>query len=215
MMALAGEQQLRDGLARLGIEASAAQIAALLGYVALLAKWNKVYNLTAIKDPAQMITHHLLDSLAVLPYIRGARVVDVGTGAGLPGIPLAIMRPGLEFVLLDSNNKKTRFVTQVTIELGLKNVTAENTRAETYRPAAGFDTVISRAFASLRDMLGMCAGLCAPHGVFLAMKGAYPEDELADLPPGFEVRGAHRLDVPGLDAERHVVVLGAGPSGKV
>lgn len=200
---------LRAGLARLHLPAEAGQVADLLRLLALIGKWNKVYNLTAIKDPREMLTHHLLDSLAVLPYLHGRRIIDVGTGAGLPGIPLAIMSPQREFVLLDANNKKTRFITQAVIELGLQNVTVQNLRVEEYRPGAPFDTVVSRAFASLADMVRWTRGLCAPDGVFLAMKGQVPMEEISELPAGFRVKEIAALSVPGLEAERHAVIIAA------
>ncbi len=200
---------LRAGLARLHLPAEEGQIAALLRLLALIGKWNKVYNLTAIKDPREMLTHHLLDSLAVLPYLHGRRIIDVGTGAGLPGLPLAIMSPQREFVLLDSNNKKTRFVTQAVIELGLQNVTVQNLRVEEYRPAALFDTVVSRAFASLAEMVRLTQALRAPDGVFLAMKGQAPAEEISELPAGFKIQEIAALTVPGLEAERHAVVIAA------
>lgn len=201
---------LKAGLARLHLPAEAGQVADLLRLLALIGKWNKVYNLTAIKDPGEMLTHHLLDSLAVLPYLHGRRIIDVGTGAGLPGIPLAIMSPQREFVLLDANNKKTRFITQAVIELGLKNVTVQNLRVEEYRPGAPFDTVVSRAFASLADMVRWTRALCAPDGVFLAMKGQVPMEEISELPAGFRVKEIAALSVPGLEAERHAVIIAAG-----
>ncbi|MEW5756875.1 MAG: 16S rRNA (guanine(527)-N(7))-methyltransferase RsmG [Pseudomonadota bacterium] len=200
---------LKAGLARLHLSAEEGQVAGLLRLLALIGKWNKVYNLTAIKDPREMLTHHLLDSLAVLPYLHGRRIIDVGTGAGLPGIPLAIMSPQREFVLLDSNNKKTRFVTQAVIELGLKNVTVQNLRVEEYRPGAPFDTVVSRAFASLAEMVQWTQALRAPQGVFLAMKGQLSAEELAALPAGFKIKEIAALQVPGLEAERHAIIIAA------
>jgi len=205
-------ERLQQGMAQLGLTASEAQLDSLLHYLALLTKWNKVYNLTAIIDPKQMVTHHLLDSLAILSYLAGRRIIDVGCGAGLPGIPLAIMAPDRQFVLLDSNNKKTRFVTQAVIELKLKNVTVQNSRVERYQPEALFDTVVSRAFASLRDMLQWCGPLCTKQGIFLAMKGVSPQDELAELPGQYQVVADHSITVPGLDAERHAVILRAKPA---
>ncbi len=173
----------------------------------MLLKWNKVYNLTAITAPQKIITHHLLDSLAVLPYVQGDNVIDVGCGGGLPGIMLAIMLPEKQFVLLDSNSKKTRFVKQVVIELRLKNVTVEHCRVEQYQPVHLFDVVLSRAFASLPDMLVWCAHLRNKDGIFLAMKGTSPQQEREQLPDGFRILGQHQLTVPGLDAERHVVLI--------
>lgn len=179
----------------------------MLRYVELLQRWNQAYNLTAIRDPAEMVGKHLLDSLAILPFIDIGPVADVGTGAGLPGIPLAVARPDLKFTLLDSNGKKIRFVTQAVAELKLANVFALQVRAERYRPPAPFARVVSRAFASLKDFAELCGGLLAPGGRLLAMKGAPPQQELADLPAGFHVMAVHALQVPGLDAERCLVEI--------
>jgi 16S rRNA (guanine527-N7)-methyltransferase len=191
----------------MAITCTPAQQAQLLDYVALLAKWNQVYNLTAGRDPLEMVGRHLLDSLSVLPYLEGRRVLDVGTGAGLPGIPLAVLCPEREFVLLDSNGKKTRFVQQAVAELGLRNVTVVHSRAEDFRADPGFDVVVSRAFAAIADMLTAAGGLCAPGGVILAMKGAHPAAELAALPPGYTLAGVHRLSVPDVHEERHLVCV--------
>lgn len=192
----------------MGLPLSTAVQEKLLAYVGLLAKWNRVYNLTAVRDPAEMVTRHLLDSLSVAPYLRGSRVLDVGSGAGLPGIPLALAKPEWEFVLLDSNRKKTRFITQSCIELGLTNVRVESARIEDYTPKVLFDSVISRAFSELSAMLAATGRLCQPEGIMLAMKGEYPGAELASVPPGFVVQGVEVLQVPGLDAQRHVVRIG-------
>ncbi len=200
-------EQLQKGCDQLGLAVNEAQMDALLQYQATMLKWNRVYNLTAITDPRQMVTHHLLDSLAVLPYIKGERIIDVGTGGGLPGIVLAIMYPDKQFVLLDSNSKKTRFVTQAMIELKLKNVEVMHCRVEQYQPEQGFDTVVSRAFASIQDMLHWCAHLRANDGIFLAMKGVSPDEELAHMPTEFRLIEQCELMVPGLDAERHVVLI--------
>ena len=175
------ESRLSAGLQALSLECTSIQQQQLLDFVRLLAKWNKVYNLTAVRDPEEMVTRHLLDSLAVLPYVQGSRVLDVGTGAGLPGIPLAIACPEREFTLLDSNSKKTRFVQQAVNELGLGNVRVVHARCEDFHPEQGFDVVLSRAFASIADMLASSGRHCAPHGRILAMKGADPADELMDL----------------------------------
>jgi 16S rRNA (guanine527-N7)-methyltransferase len=201
------EQRLSRGLHALHLELPEAARAKLLDYLRLLEKWNRAYNLTAVRDPDEMVTRHLLDSLAVAPHLAGPRVLDVGTGAGLPGIPLAIALPALDFTLLDSNAKKTRFVTQAAAELGLANVRVVQARAEDFRPAAPFDTVVARAFASIPDMLAACAHLCAPQGRLLAMKGKLPESELAALPAGIRLVESLRLAVPGLGAQRHLVVL--------
>ena len=179
----------------------------LLAFVRLLAKWNAAYNLTAVRDPEEMITRHLLDSLVLLPYLQGPRVLDIGTGPGLPGIPLAVSRPDYYFTLLDANAKKTRFVTQAVGELGLKNVEVVQARVENYRPEQKFDTLVARAFSSIADMLNNAQHLCAPGGRFLAMKGVYPEEELAAIPADFAVSEVVVLKVPGLDAARHLAII--------
>lgn len=201
------ESVLSAGLAALGLECPGERRQQLLDYVGLLAKWNRVYNLTAVRDPEEMVTRHLLDSLVVLPYLRGERVLDVGTGAGLPGIPLAIMSPEREFVLLDSNSKKTRFVQQVITELGLVNAQVVHARVEQYRPERPFDVVISRAFATVADMLAGAGRHCAAGGAILAMKGADPAAELQDVGPDFAVERVVALSVPGLDEARHLACL--------
>ena len=200
-------EALDAGLEALGLPLAGAQRAGLLAYVALLAKWNRAYNLTAVREPREMVSRHLLDSLAVAPHLSGTRLVDVGSGAGLPGIPLALACPERTVVLLDSNGKKTRFMTQAAAELGLGNVSVVHSRVEAYAPEPRFDLVISRAFASLADMLRTTAHLVTAQGRFLAMKGAYPAAELEALPEGFVLEEAIRLRVPGLDAERHLIAL--------
>lgn len=199
-------RRLAEGLAALPLALDTRATHRLLDYLQLLAKWNTAFNLTAIRDPEEMVTRHLLDSLAILPWLQGPRVLDVGSGAGLPGIPLAIARPDLAFTLLDANAKKTRFITQAVGELGLKNVEVVQNRAENYRPSATFDTLVSRAFASIADMLAATRHLCAPHGRFLAMKGVYPEEELAAVPAEMATETV-ALRVPGLAAARHLVIL--------
>ena len=179
----------------------------LLALVGLLHKWNKAYNLTSVRDPMEMLVRHILDSLVVSPWLEGERLIDVGTGPGLPGLPLAIINPDKQFFLLDSLGKRIRFIRQVILELGLKNVTPIQSRVEEFLPEQGFDGVLSRAFASLTDMLNWCHHLPAPHGAFLALKGLYPEDELAALPKGFVMVSSHPLHVPELDGERHLIVL--------
>lgn len=198
---------LARGLRELDVDCSPAQQKQLLDYVRLLAKWNKVYNLTAVREPDEMVTRHVLDSLALLPYLGGDRLLDVGTGAGLPGIPLAIVCPQRQFVLLDSNSKKTRFVLQAVTELGLGNVQVVQSRVQDLEPEALFDVVVSRAFASITDMLSHAGRLCAPRGIILAMKGADPARELIDIPQGYTVEAVHPLMVPGLDEARHVVCV--------
>ena len=194
---------LDAGLAELGLVLAPSQRQALLDFADLLRRWNRVYNLTAVDDPQAIVTRHLLDSLAVQPYLHGRRLVDVGSGAGLPGIPLAIADPGIEVTLLDAAAKRVRFVRQVLIELRLGNARALQARAEAH--AERYDCVVSRAFAGLSDMLTTCRQLVAPDGVILAMKGQRPGEELERLPPGFRVVAVETLAVPGLDAERHLV----------
>eukprot|EP01155_Anaeramoeba_flamelloides_P019701 Anaeramoba_flamelloidesa575714_14.p2 GENE.a575714_14~~a575714_14.p2 ORF type:complete len:208 (+),score=18.89 a575714_14:81-704(+) len=198
---------LLRGLKPLQIELDDSQIERLLTYHQMLVKWNKAYNLTAVRDPAQMISRHLVDSLSVLPWIGEGRLLDVGSGPGLPGIPLAICRPDLQVTTLDSNGKKTRFQVQVKAELGLDNLSVINGRVEGVE-AEPFDMVISRAFASIADMLNLSGHLATDQGVFLAMKGLYPEAEIEQMPAGFELRETHRLQLPDTDGERHLLILG-------
>ncbi len=201
-------QQLTRGLASLHLNLTADQQAKLLIYVQLLDKWNRIYNLTAVRNPRDMITRHLLDSLAVIPFIKGPRVLDVGTGAGLPGIPLAISLPHLDFVLLDSVAKKTRFVVQAVSELGLSNVAVKTQRVEMYSSLGLFDTVVSRAFSSIAEFITVAGPLCRRNeGTLLAMKGRDPQNELSTLPSGYRLKSIMRLAVPGLDEDRHVVQL--------
>jgi 16S rRNA (guanine527-N7)-methyltransferase len=198
-------QRLEAGLQAQGLALGPEVQARLLEFIALLARWNRAYNLTAVREPAQMLTKHLLDSLSLLPYLEGERVLDVGSGGGLPGIPLALAAPGRQFVLLDSNSKKTRFLTQAKAELGLDNVTVVHSRLERYQTGQLFDTVTSRAFSTLETLCRDARHLLAPHGVILAMKGEYPLAELEALPPGFALRDVLPLTVAGLKAQRHVV----------
>lgn len=176
-------------------------------YVELLLKWNKAFNLTAITSLDDIGSKHIADSLAVADYIHGQSIIDVGTGAGLPGIPLAMALPEKQFTLLDSNGKKIRFLKQVVQALNLKNVTPIHARVEDFQPESGFDMVISRAFASICDMLHGSSHLACDHGRFLAMKGMKPKQELEQLPPEFTVVNIHMLNVPGLTAERCLVEI--------
>lgn len=206
----ARDVDLAEGAQALGVALDATQRSQLAAYLALLARWNQTYNLTAIRDPQRMVTHHLLDALAVAPHLpgrAGLRILDVGSGGGVPGIPLAIARPDAHVAMIDGNGKKVAFLTQAAIEIPLRNVESHAVRVEDYAPAAPFDVVISRAFADLATFAEGGARHLAPGGVLLAMKGALPHDELATLPPRFVVRSAPALVVPGLDAERHLVVL--------
>jgi 16S rRNA (guanine527-N7)-methyltransferase len=205
---MSSAEQLARGLAALGVDLPAPTQVKLLAFAALLGKWNKVYNLTALRGETQVISHHLLDSLAVLPHLGAAkRLADIGSGGGLPGIPLAIARPDCAFTLLDANAKKTRFVTQAVGELALKNVDVVQARVENYRPVEKFDTLVTRAFSSIADMLNNAQHLCAPGGRFLAMKGVYPEEELAAIPAAYAVSEVVALKVPGLDAARHLAII--------
>jgi len=197
-------QKLADGCEALGLQLTPEILDRLLEYLALLIKWNNAYNLTAVRDPGEMVTRHLLDSLAVAPHLTGQRIIDVGTGAGLPGIPLALLFPQRQFVLLDSNGKKTRFLVQVKATLGLDNVTVVHSRVEEYRPSEPFDTVIARAFAALTDILALCHHLLAAGGTVLAMKGGATEAEA--VPAGFRLAEIITLKVPGLMHEqRHLI----------
>ncbi len=198
--------QLAEGWAALGLDLNGDQQQKLLEYLDLLARWNKTYNLTAVRDPAQMVTKHLLDSLAIAPFLKGERFIDVGTGGGLPGVPLAVLFPEREFHLLDGNGKKARFLFQVKTSLGLANMTVHHARAETFT-APPFDAVLTRAFASLAEMVEHCRHLLKGDGRFLAMKGMYPEEELAAVAGICTVSAVHKLDVPGLGDARHLVEL--------
>ncbi|MFU8838287.1 MAG: 16S rRNA (guanine(527)-N(7))-methyltransferase RsmG [Thiohalomonadaceae bacterium] len=198
--------RLEEGIRHLELALPEGTVDALLVYLAMLIKWNKAFNLTAVRTPGEMVTRHLLDSLAVVPHLHGQRIIDVGSGAGLPGIPLALAFPQREFVLLDSNSKKTRFLTQVRAELGLANLSVVHGRVEDYHPSPGFDCVISRAYASIADILSSSGHLLDEHGEFLAMKGGLPEQELAALPSRWRVQELLPLQVPGLEQEqRHLL----------
>ncbi len=204
------EAALSAGVRALGLEIDAATQGRLLTYVALLEKWNRTYNLTAIREPERMVSHHLLDSLAVLPYFPEAavlRIVDIGSGGGLPGIPIALARPAWSVVLVDSSQKKAAFLRQARAELHLSNVEVVATRVEDYQPPSPFDVAVSRAYADLDRFAGDAGRITKPTGRWLAMKGTYPADELARLPEGVRAVAARRLDVPGLGAERHVVIM--------
>jgi len=201
---------LSEGIRSLGLSLSRESCAKLRDYVALLAKWNRTYNLTGIREPARMVTHHLLDALAVLPHmppLTSAHVLDVGAGGGVPGIPLAIARPDWNVVLVDANQKKVAFLTQAAIELPLGNVRAIAARVEDLTIEPRFEVVIARAFADLGTFATVSAKHLAPDGKLYAMKGALPEAEIAALPPTIEVVATIPLHVPGLDAERHLIVM--------
>lgn len=201
------KQKLQDGLQTLGLELSTPQQLLLLEYVSLLKKWNSTYNLTALRDEATMISHHVLDSLTLLPYVKDAKtLMDVGSGGGMPGIPTAICRPDLQITLLDSNTKKTTFLQQAVIELGLSNVTVASGRVEAMHDKK-VDVVTSRAFAELADFIALTKHLLNENGYWAAMKGVYPYEELEHVPADVEVVRVDKLDVPQLDAERHMVVM--------
>ena len=190
------------GLTDLRVSLTDQQIDALLSFIQLITKWNKAYNLTAVRDPLEMVALHLLDSLAILPHVKPPRLADIGTGAGLPGIPLAICMPDCHFTLVDSNSKKTRFVQQAVLELKLKNVEVLHSRVELLKPEHLFTTVMSRAFANMNDILQLTTHLLADDGILLAMKGLVPEQELAQLNTNHTVIP---LKVPGIEAERCLI----------
>lgn len=179
----------------------------LVGYVEMLHKWNKAYNLTSVRDPEQMLIRHIMDSIVVEPHLQGSRFIDVGTGPGLPGVPLAIVRPDAHFTLLDSLGKRIRFLKQVQHELKLVNIEPVQSRVEDFPAEPPFDGVISRAFASLNDMLNWCHHLPGEKGQFYALKGVVPDDELATLPAGFAVDRVVKLAFPQLEGERHLIVV--------
>jgi 16S rRNA (guanine527-N7)-methyltransferase len=200
---------LERGLEQLALALPASASEQLLQYLALLDKWNRIYNLTAIRDPLGMVSHHLLDSLAALPHLplaAAARVADAGSGAGLPGIPLALARPQWQVALIEANQKKAAFLRQARIELELANVEVHEGRIEAWRPADRFGLVISRAFTRLADFVATCRHLVAPRGVLAAMKGKHPRAELADLPADVQCKAVIALGVPFLEAERHLVL---------
>ncbi|TCP12995.1 16S rRNA m(7)G-527 methyltransferase [Crenobacter luteus] len=194
------------GVAALGLSLSDSQLEQLGAYLALLAKWNQTYNLTAVRDTDRMVSYHLLDSLSLVPHLAGGtRLLDVGSGGGMPGIPAAIARPDLKVVLLDANHKKTTFLRQAVIELKLPNVEVVTERVEAYRPEEKFDRLTSRAFAELAEFVKLTPHLLAEGGQYVAMKGVYPYEEIAQLPATVRVAEVLPVTVPGLDAERHLV----------
>ncbi|MET3130218.1 16S rRNA (guanine527-N7)-methyltransferase [Oxalobacteraceae bacterium GrIS 1.11] len=206
-------QILEKGIAELGLDLSQAQVGQLLDYLALLAKWNAVYNLTSVRDPLQMVTQHVLDSLAAVPAFAGAaNVLDVGAGGGLPGMVLAIARPDMKVSLIDTVHKKTAFLTQVKAELGLGNVTVYTMRVEQLQVEPKFDVITSRAFADLSDFVNWSGHALAEGGQFIALKGVAPPDERERLPAQWQVTQLRPLRVPGLDAERHLVFIAKSAS---
>ena len=214
------QQELESGIESLGLACSSVQTNLLLKYLEMLERWNKAFNLTAIRDPLQMVRLHLLDSLAIHPYIQGVKnIIDVGTGPGLPGIPLAILNPHINFTLLDSNGKKTRFLFQAINDLALPNALEINQRVEVYQPdqqfdivvsrafSSLFDIVVSRAFSSLFDMLSQCDHLVSKKGCFLAMKGKKPDSELSMITKAYKVVDLSEVKVPQVDSERHLIKI--------
>jgi len=203
-------RRLVAGLSTLGLAVDETAVERLFDYVELLERWNATYNLTAVRDPAEMVTRHLLDSLAVAPHVAGATLADLGSGAGLPGIPLAIIAPEREVLLVDSNGKKARFLREAVRRLGLARVSVAESRVENV--SGTFDCITARAFASLAEMLATGGHLLAPDGTWLALKGRFPQDELTAVPAEFRVEDVIALRVPGLDADRHLVVIRRQPS---
>ena len=199
--------QLAHGLDALAFPAVTEVQKKLLDYVALIEKWNRVYNLTAVREPEKMLFHHILDSLAVAPHVNGGFILDVGSGAGLPGIPLALVRPLSNVTLLESSHKKSAFLKQAVIELELANVEVVTSRVETWDAPRSFDVVITRAFSDLAEFVSLAGRHCARNGVLAAMKGVYPYEELLQLPPEYRVEGVIPVAVPGLRAERHLVCI--------
>jgi 16S rRNA (guanine527-N7)-methyltransferase len=200
--------QLQQGLIALGLTLARDTQQRLLDYIALIEKWNRTYNLTAIREPAKMVSHHLLDSLAVASHLHAQRLLDVGSGAGLPGIPLALADPAMHVTLLDSNHKKVAFLNQAIIELKMKNAEVCGERVESWQTQNKFDVIISRAFSDMGEFVRITQHLLAPGGVFAAMKGLHPYEEIEKLPSDFIVRRVLPLAVPGLEGARHLVLIG-------
>jgi 16S rRNA (guanine527-N7)-methyltransferase len=205
------ENRLVSGATCLGLSLTASQTNKLLDYLFLIQKWNRAYNLTAIREPEEMLNLHLLDSLSICSLVsqraQGNRLLDVGTGAGLPGVVLAILNPDFQIALLDTNGKKCRFLNQVRIELGLKNIEVIHERVEKYQPQTHFDVILSRAFATLKDMTDNAVHLLTDGGRFLAMKGRYPQQELDELDQQFSFEKAYPLQIPGLEVERFLIEI--------
>ena len=200
--------QLDELIAQTDLEVSPRQREQLVGYVEMLNKWNKAYNLTSVRDPQEMLVKHIMDSIIVSTHLQGERFIDVGTGPGLPGIPLSIMNPDKTFMLLDSLGKRIRFIKQVLHELKIENVTPIQSRVEEFQPEEKFDAVLSRAFASMIDMVSWCHHLPKEQsGLFLALKGQLPQSEIEELPEWCSVTDIKALNVPQLEGERHLVIL--------
>lgn len=204
-MSLAAE--LAQGVAQLGLTLPPQTQQRLLDYLVLLRKWNRVYNLTAVREAPRMVSHHLLDCLALVPHVSAATILDVGSGAGLPGIPLALALPRVQVTLLESNHKKAAFLRQAAIELKLANAEVVCERVEAWRPARQFELVVSRAFSDLPEFAALAGRLVDAGGELAAMKGVYPYEELAELPAAFKLKRVVPLTVPGLRAQRHLVLL--------
>ena len=202
--------QLKRGLIALGLTLDRDTQQRLLDYIALIEKWNRVHNLTAIREPDKMVSHHLLDSLAVAPHLHAKRLLDVGSGAGLPGIPLAIANPDTQVTLLDSNHKKAAFLNQAVMELKLKNAGVCSERVESWQTPDKFDVIISRAFSDMGEFVQVTRHLLATGGIFAAMKGLHPYEEIEKLPTDCKVLNVLPLAVPGLDGARHLVLIGLG-----
>ena len=200
-------RRLEKGAAELGLALGRGDRSKLLQHLALLEKWNQAYNLTAIRDSGKMVSGHLLDCLAVIPYLTASRMLDAGSGAGFPGIPVAVARPDIQVALLDSSQKKAAFLRQALADLQLKNATVVCERVEAWHAAEKFDFIISRAFAEIAQFIALTKHLLAPRGMFAAMKGVYPFEEIEGLPPDFRVRQVHAFAVPGLESERHLVLI--------
>lgn len=204
--------RIREGAAEQGVALTPGQIQELADFLALMAQWNRVFNLSAVRDPDQMVPRHILDSLSVCPYVEGSPVLDMGTGAGLPGVPLAIAFPQRRFVLLDSNGRKLRFVRQALLDLGLENVQVIQARIEAYRPEEKFATIVSRAVGSAVELLALARPFLTYNGRLLLMKGRYPEADLAELERSGAHYRVHPLQVPFLDGERHLIEIRPGGS---
>ena len=209
------QSQLAQGLADMQLTLDETARSKLLAFLALLNKWNRAYNLTAVRDTKQMVSRQLLDSLSILPFVTTEHLLDVGAGGGLPGIPLAIVRPQSRFTLLDSNSKKTRFLTQCVLELGLSNVEIIHGRAEQCQPQQPFQQISSRAFTALDKLVDWCGDLLANDGEFLAMKGQFPDDEVTALPEPWRVTRQQVLSVPGSEGDRHLLIVQRTPESRL
>jgi 16S rRNA (guanine527-N7)-methyltransferase len=203
---------LKKSIKNTSLEVSEQQQNLLISYILMVNRWNKAFNLTSVREPEKMVIKHIVDSIVVAPHLDKTHYIDVGTGPGLPGIPLAIMCPDKHFILLDSLGKRVRFMKQVAHELNIPNIQPVQSRVEEFVPNTKIDGVLSRAFASLKDMLHWCQHLVDSHGVYLALKGQLPLDELEELPSGFTLQETIKLDVPGLEGERHIVKIKKQPS---